>query len=156
MMTALGLGVGAYAMTRDEDWRGFGHQRLSYCDGGASTADRIRGNYENKIRFFSPPEKIFETFASQKEEDGSLAMSYGDFFRALTPYNYQEIMSAEDLSAYIAKFKARVDTLLHYADADGNGSISFTEFFFFVTVLQMPENIIRKEFEKFPGGKMTP
>jgi len=23
-----------------------------------STADRIRGNYENKIRFFAPPEKV--------------------------------------------------------------------------------------------------
>jgi hypothetical protein len=28
-------------------------------------ADRIRGNYENKIRFFSPPEKIFEVFATK-------------------------------------------------------------------------------------------
>jgi len=40
----------------------------SLCD-GPSTADRIRGNYENKIRFFSPPEKIFETFSTEKNED---------------------------------------------------------------------------------------
>jgi hypothetical protein len=31
-----------------------------------STQARIRGNYENKIRFFSPPEKIFEVFSSIK------------------------------------------------------------------------------------------
>jgi hypothetical protein len=40
------------------------------------------------VRFFSAPEKIFETFASQKLEDGSLEMNYGDFFKSLTPYNY--------------------------------------------------------------------
>jgi hypothetical protein len=31
-------------------------------------AEKIRGNYENKIRFFSPPEKVFEIFAHQKDE----------------------------------------------------------------------------------------
>ena len=40
------------------------HTKQIAADCEASTADRIRGNYENKIRFFSPPEKIFETFAS--------------------------------------------------------------------------------------------
>jgi len=115
----------------------------------ASTADRIRGNYENKIRFFSPPEKIFETFASKKlEEDGTVVMTYGDFFKALTPYNYGEIKSSEDLEKYIEGFKTRVNKVLHYADADGDGIISFTEFFFFVTVLQLPETIIEKDFKK--------
>ena len=32
--------------------------------GPAPRKDLIRGEYENKIRYFSPPEKIFETFAS--------------------------------------------------------------------------------------------
>lgn len=31
--------------------------------GDLSRAEKIRGNYENKIRFFSPPEKVFEIFA---------------------------------------------------------------------------------------------
>jgi hypothetical protein len=39
-------------------------RKVIAADCEVSTADRIRGNYENKIRFFSPPEKIFETFAS--------------------------------------------------------------------------------------------
>ena len=62
----------------------------------ASTGDRIRGNYENKIRFFSPPEKIFETFATKKLDDGTLVMTYGDFFKAMTPYNYGPIKSGEE------------------------------------------------------------
>jgi Ca2+-binding EF-hand superfamily protein len=59
-------------------------------------------------------------------------MTYGDFFRALTPYNYGEIKSNKE---YIEKFKSRVDKVLKLADADGDGFISFTEFFFFVTIL---------------------
>ena len=62
-------------------------------------------------------------------------MAYGDFFRALTPYNYGELKSAEDIKAYTEKHQERVNHLLHYADSNGDGVISFTEFFFFVTIL---------------------
>lgn len=54
-----------------------------------STKDRIRGEYENKIRMFSTPEKIFEIFATIKKDDG-LYMSYSDLFRAICPFNYTE------------------------------------------------------------------
>jgi len=108
----------------------------------APRQDRIRGAYENKIRFFSPPEKIFETFATSKGEDGKLVMSYADFFRALTPYNYTEI---KDNKAYFEKFKPDV---LKVADANGDGVISFPEFVFFITVLQLPIGLLAKEFSK--------
>ena len=52
-----------------------------------STKERIRGEYENKIRRHSPPEKIFETFATIKEED-DIYMSQSDLFKAICPYNY--------------------------------------------------------------------
>ncbi len=94
-----------------------------------STADKIRGAYENKIRFFSPPEKIFETFASVKTEGGSLVMSYSDFFRSLTAFNYTEL---KDTKEYFEKFKPAV---LSVADVNGDGVIDFPEFFFFVTIL---------------------
>jgi len=42
---------------------------------------------------------------------------------------------------------------LQCADADGDNSISFTEFFFFITLKQMPHVVINQEFEKH-GGKM--
>ena len=57
----------------------------------ASTQSRIRGGYENKIRFFSPPNKIFEVFSSVKNDEGKLSMSYIDLLRAITPYNYGEL-----------------------------------------------------------------
>ncbi len=101
---------------------------LAECE-EAPRADRIRGTYENKIRFFSPPEKIFETFASVKTEDGKLVMSYSDFFRAMTPYNYTEF---KDNKAYFEKFQPDV---LKVADINNDGVISFPEFFFFITIL---------------------
>lgn len=69
----------------------------------ASRADKIRGSYENKIRFFAPPEKIFETFASKKKDD-KLVMTYNDIFRALTPYNFTSI---KDTNSYFENFTPR-------------------------------------------------
>lgn len=79
-------------------------------------------------------------------------MTYGDFFRALTPYNYGEIKSN---AQYLEKFKDRVGKVLHLADADADGVISFTEFFFFMTVLQLPPEIVHKDFHAHEGHKMT-
>ena len=104
----------------------------------ASTADNIRGQYENKIRFFSPPEKIFEIFATVQGENGALNMSYVDFLRTLTPYNYADLKSKEEIEKYLEKHGNQIKTVLKLADADGDGSVDFTEFLFFVTVLQMP------------------
>jgi hypothetical protein len=52
-----------------------------------NTKDRIRGEYENKIRKSSPPEKIFEVFATINEEN-ELFMSHYDLFKAISPYTY--------------------------------------------------------------------
>jgi hypothetical protein len=47
------------AMRKQED--------TNECE-GLDMADRMRGLYENKIRFFCAPEKIFEIFASTRDE----------------------------------------------------------------------------------------
>lgn len=109
----------------------------------APRQDRIRGSYENKIRFFSPPEKIFETFAHSKDKEGELVMSYADFFRALTPYNFTEI---KDSKAYFEKYHP--EDVLKVADSNNDGVISFTEFLCFITILQLPEGFLEKEFRK--------
>jgi hypothetical protein len=109
----------------------------------APRQDRIRGSYENKIRFFSPPEKIFETFAHGKDKDGDLVMSYQDFFRALTPYNFTEI---KDTKEYFEKYHP--EDVLKVADTNNDGVISFPEFMCFITILQLPEGFLEKEFRK--------
>ena len=69
-------------------------------------------------------------------------MSYADFFRALTPYNYTEI---KDMKGYFEKFKPDILTV---ADTNSDGYISFPEFLFFITILQMPIGLLAKEFAR--------
>ena len=47
----------------------------------------LRGAYENKIRRYSPPEKIFDVFATIYE-NGKLLMNLKDLLRAICFYNY--------------------------------------------------------------------
>lgn len=102
----------------------------------ASRSDRIRGKYENKIRFFASPEKIFEIFATKNEEgDEQMKMSYADFMHCMTPYNHGELLSTEEIEEYL---KENTPKILGYADADNDGTISYTEFIFFLTLYQAP------------------
>ena len=43
------------------------NQDANECE--PSRADKIRGGYENKIRFFASPEKVYEVFASETDEE---------------------------------------------------------------------------------------
>jgi len=45
-------------------------------------------------------------------------MSYGEFFKALTPYNYKV---GYDSDAYLKENKDRVERVLQIADVDKNG-----------------------------------
>jgi len=72
---------------------------------------------------------MYEVFATLKTEEGEASMTYDDFYRANTPYNYTELRSPED---YMEKYKPE---LMEIVDCDKNGQISFTEFFFFLTLL---------------------
>jgi hypothetical protein len=84
----------------------------------ASTADRIRGNYENKIRFFAPPEKIFEVFATHQGDDGALSMNYSDFMRALTPYNYCSLKEEKEINAYLRHHEKMCENIFKLSDPD--------------------------------------
>lgn len=122
----------------------------------ASTADRIRGNYENKIRFYSPPEKIFEVFATKQGEDGSLTMTYADFMRALVPYNHESIKTNAQIDQYLDWYGEDIKDLLKLADPDGDQQIAFCEFLLFVTILQIPETTLKRLFfGKYEDGKMN-
>ncbi|RXH72383.1 hypothetical protein DVH24_012067 [Malus domestica] len=46
---------------------------------------KIFFNYEKRIRLRSPPEKVFEYFASSSTADGELLMTPGDLMRAIVP-----------------------------------------------------------------------
>lgn len=54
---------------------------------------RLYGNYENRLRLHSDPEKVFEYFASVEVDgdgdgdDEERFMTPDDFLRAITPFN---------------------------------------------------------------------
>lgn len=51
--------------------------------------ERISGNYFNRIREHSTPEKIFSTFASITNEKGEAVMTWTDFREAILPYDFR-------------------------------------------------------------------
>lgn len=124
-------------------------EEASECE--ASRADLIRGSYENKIRFFASPEKVFEVFAGEEDSEGQTQMSYADFLRCLTPYNNMELLELKQIEEYL---KEHTPQILKYADSDGDGQISYTEFVFFLMLYQCPEGVIHRIFKKY-GGKLT-
>jgi len=115
---------------------------------GIDRAEKMRGLYENKIRFFCGPEKIFEIFASKRNDQGKLVMTYSDFYKAVTPYNYAPAQNVEE---YFKRFKP---ITMNIIDADSSGCLTFTEFFFFILIMQIPVNTMRKQFAKYPDKLM--
>lgn len=105
-----------------------------------TTKDRIRGEYENKIRKSSPPEKIFETFATISENN-ELFMSHFDLFKAITPFTYTtKSMDEESIKNY------KSQALTDFADIDGDGKISLYEYFLVLCLVQISRQDVKKWF----------
>ncbi|XP_024539270.1 calcium uptake protein, mitochondrial [Selaginella moellendorffii] len=114
---------------------------------------RVFFKYERRIRAFSPPEKVFEYFASLRE-DGQSFMTPSDLMRAVVPVFPSSESNATregslggerspgELSCPPSKFFMLFDT-------NGDGRISFPEFIFFVTLLSLPEENFKTTFKMF-------
>jgi len=103
----------------------------------------VMTNYENRIRDYSSPEKVFNVFASKKK-DGKFYMTADDFVRALLPHVHQlpgGDNTKEDISHETKGKKKKRDLpkAFKIADQDGDGLISFQEYLFFITLLSIPE-----------------
>ena len=100
-----------------------------------SKSNDDRGKKENKIRFFGNPREIFNYFATIEENFGPNQMSYADFFKCMTPYQYRKSRSKKELNDFFDKNKDSIIEIMKVADVDLDGSISFMEFFMFVVML---------------------
>ncbi|EUB58588.1 Calcium-binding atopy-related autoantigen [Echinococcus granulosus] len=113
--------------------------------------------YEDRIRAYSTPDKIFRYFATLKrvDEDGTseVFMTPDDFLRAITPGLKQP--DGLDLDAFI-KFDPKKDQLNLNIPKDSifycfgnNALISFTDFVFLLTVISTPQRQFEIAFRMF-------
>ncbi|KAJ7969213.1 calcium uptake protein 1-like, mitochondrial-like [Quillaja saponaria] len=115
---------------------------------------RVFFNYEKRIRMQSPPEKVFEYFASVNTPEGKIFMTPEDLMRAIIPV-FPPSESNRVREGFLRG--ERVPGELHCApsnffmlfDTNNDGLISFPEYIFFVTLLSIPESSFTVAFKMF-------
>ncbi|XP_011017911.1 PREDICTED: calcium uptake protein 1 homolog, mitochondrial-like [Populus euphratica] len=115
---------------------------------------RVFFNYEKRIRLQSPPEKVFEYFASLKKPDGEVLTTPADLMRAVVhvfpPSESNRVregfLRGETVPGELHCAPSRFFMLF---DTNSNGLISFSEYIFFVTLLSIPESSFSVAFKMF-------
>ncbi|PQM42022.1 calcium uptake protein 1 mitochondrial-like [Prunus yedoensis var. nudiflora] len=121
---------------------------------GDSYRRRVFFMYEKRIRDQSPPEKVFEYFASVKNPAGEAFMTPADLMRAFVPvFPPSESTRVREGSLRGEKVPGQLQCapskFFMLFDTDGDGRISFPEFIFFVTLLSIPEASFTVAFKMF-------
>uniref|UniRef100_A0A6A7FXH6 Calciumbinding atopy-related autoantigen 1 n=1 Tax=Hirondellea gigas TaxID=1518452 RepID=A0A6A7FXH6_9CRUS len=108
--------------------------------------EKIKGNYENRIRDLSTPEKIFSTFASVHKDGDDVWVKYmtiPDFVHSVLPFDFRKVSEKEcQDSETIPKF-------FQLVDLDKDGLISQAEYVLFSTLLAIPLDHIDVAFRMF-------
>ncbi|KAK0572853.1 hypothetical protein LWI29_038172 [Acer saccharum] len=121
---------------------------------GDSYRRRVFFNYEKRIRTQSPPEKVFEYFASYTTPSGDVLMTPTDFMRAIVPV-FPPSESNRIREGYLkgekgpSELQCAPSKFFMLFDTDNDGLISFSEYIFFVTLLSIPESSFSIAFKMF-------
>ncbi|WJX09798.1 hypothetical protein P8452_00593 [Trifolium repens] len=120
-------------------------------------------NYEKRIRLRSPPEKVFEYFASYRSPEGEVLMIPADLMRAVVPvFPPSESHLVRD--GYLrgerspGHLRCSPSEFFMLFDVNSDGLISFKEYIFFVTLLSIPESSFSVAFKMFDvdnNGEIT-
>ncbi|KAJ6862216.1 hypothetical protein NC652_039146 [Populus alba x Populus x berolinensis] len=115
---------------------------------------KIFFNYEKRIRLRSPPEKVFEYFASFRTPDGEVLMKPEDLMRAVVPvFPPSESHLVRD--GYLkgernpGELRCTSSEFFMLFDVNNDGLISFKEYIFFATLLSIPESSFSVAFRMF-------
>ncbi|XP_057524348.1 calcium uptake protein, mitochondrial-like [Amaranthus tricolor] len=114
--------------------------------------------YEKRIRLRSPPEKVFEYFASVQNSEGEVLMTPADLMRAVVPV-FPPSESGLVRDGYLpgercpGGLKCLPSEFFMLFDVDNDGLISFKEYIFFVTLLSIPESSFSIAFKMFDIDK---
>lgn len=115
---------------------------------------RVFFNYEKRLRTRSPPEKVFEYFASYRSVDGEVLMTPSDLMRAVVPVfppSESDIVREGSLPLEPSPGELRClpSEFFMLFDVNNDGLISFKEYIFFVTLLSIPESSFSVAFKMF-------
>uniref|UniRef100_A0A6N2KIR6 EF-hand domain-containing protein n=1 Tax=Salix viminalis TaxID=40686 RepID=A0A6N2KIR6_SALVM len=115
---------------------------------------KIFFNYEKRIRLLSPPEKVFEYFASSGTPNGEVLMTAEDLMRAVVPvFPPSESHLVRD--GYLkgernpGELRCTSSDFFMLFDMNNDGRISFKEYIFFATLLSIPESSFSVAFRMF-------
>ncbi|KAL1372212.1 hypothetical protein HN51_002354 [Arachis hypogaea] len=115
---------------------------------------RVFFNYEKRIRLQSPPEKVFEYFASIKTANGEVYMTPADLMRAVVPV-FPPSESNRVREGFLrgeqvpGTLRCQPSEFFMLFDTNNDGVISFPEYIFFVTLLSIPESSFTVAFKMF-------
>lgn len=112
--------------------------------------DIIRGEYENKIRTFSPIEKKFLIFSKIKSTE-ELKMNYFQFLDSVVPFQYMKERNENELREILDN-NALFKSLLKRIDINNDGFISFEEYVVWSLIISISLNNLKT---KFPNGTIT-
>ena len=104
-----------------------------------SMRDQILGHYENRVRAYSHPRKVFQYFASIDNE----FMKIEDFIKSLIPYNVKDHVTRN------TKINIPSNSSLLLADLNKDGLISFDEYIFYLSLLTLPSRSLKSAFHLF-------
>ncbi|CAA7409851.1 unnamed protein product [Spirodela intermedia] len=128
-------------------------KKIRYLFGDAYRR-RVFFNYEKRIRMLSPPEKVFEYFATFCTPEGDVLMTPGDLMRAVVPV-FPPSESGLVREGYLrgepqpGELHCAPSEFFMLFDTNSDGLISFPEYIFFVTLLSIPESSFSVAFKMF-------
>lgn len=110
--------------------------------------------YENRIRDYSTPDKIFRYFATKKVvTDQEVCMTPDDFVRSVTPNNRQDenlgLDKFERFDPKVDKLESSFDPSSIFLRFGHNGLISFSDYMFLLVILSTPPRSIEIAFKMF-------
>ncbi|TPX34757.1 hypothetical protein SmJEL517_g02756 [Synchytrium microbalum] len=101
----------------------------------------VVASYEDRIRKYSHPQKVFSYFASERR-DGTPYMTIQDLIRSLTPSKATSSTEQKPIPPESLSF-------FKLADIDADGLISFEEYLFFLALLSTGEASWKVAFRLF-------
>eukprot|EP00922_Rhytidocystis_sp_ex-Travisia-forbesii_P070344 GHVS01105089.1.p1 GENE.GHVS01105089.1~~GHVS01105089.1.p1 ORF type:complete len:460 (-),score=43.11 GHVS01105089.1:190-1569(-) len=118
------------------------------------TSSNTRGNYENRLKFASAPEKVFEYFASVKDEKkpGESFMTKADFLDSLLPFMFSQPCQTNSPLDHSQYDLGMTSSVFDIADTNRDGRISFAEYLFFTTMLSMPKEQFETAFKCYSSS----